>query len=826
MVIPLFLFILSFKSFNNFDFYGFKMDKLLNISQKINKNFDQDLIKECVNEFPSLSNTDNANYSNYYKINTNILRSFGKGFDDIGNELECLNSCLDTNFILTKLSKVKKKYSLSEYLFRNYSFLGLCVPNQCSKLIENIFNSINGRNFSLESNSKDKHNNYTINVYSLLNIKENNLYIIFFWLAFFSIAIKFIVGTIVKFKYPKGYRYHGYKLYTQISNNIENINEDNIDDNIKEAKNRKLINEELLNNEYINNEDNKASIGEEYNPIYDYEPFFPLYFRLLKYLDIFNNISILTRKRNRYYNENDIDILCPIKSIVLFYLIYNDIIINLIYLPNANVFNYNFYKDMKLSFFKRSINSSIFWIILESATFSFKLMKFIKKNIYIKKNKNNTFIIKQIFKFLLFYIPKIVVYFFVYFIFYYLFEYYTCALESKMIYHYISEQEIKTKKCLNTDNIFESILYLIFPFNYYYMKKSQSTSVDYIVICFIFTYIYSNMFYSSILFMLLLIFRFLCHNKIIDILLFLCALLNLIISYTYIYFNFEFDRYNFLHFSGEKYSILYPNIFFSIYFFGCLLGFCFYYYSEYKNSKRDFNFRTRTKSYLMNIKNAKAEIKESDENKLSKSSTFPSFNKYENDEIFFYKPMEFCKTFIITLKKTNKFIKIILLIIYIILSTFISTISYVLLRYYDIGNEQNHEINIKEIKPFKNLFFLEKNVNAFLFIFFICLVLVFPKTSLFIKVMKSGIFTSISRIGFFMLCIFKSLVYMLLCLFEIKVYMSYSIIFYMTIGIFIIVMFFGVVLTILIELPLRILIKNILKNDEKNQSKIILMNMT
>ena len=165
MVIPLFLFILSFKSFNNFDFYGFKMDKLLNISQKINKNFDQDLIKECVNEFPSLSNTDNANYSNYYKINTNILRSFGKGFDDIGNELECLNSCLDTNFILTKLSKVKKKYSLSEYLFRNYSFLGLCVPNQCSKLIENIFNSINERNFSLESNSKDKHNNYTINLF-------------------------------------------------------------------------------------------------------------------------------------------------------------------------------------------------------------------------------------------------------------------------------------------------------------------------------------------------------------------------------------------------------------------------------------------------------------------------------------------------------------------------------------------------------------------------------------------------------------------------------------------------------------------------------------
>ena len=77
--------------------------------------------------------------------------------------------------------------------------------------------------------------------------------------------------------------------------------------------------------------------------MYDLEPKYPLYLRIIKYLDLLNNITILGTKSNRYYNEKNIDILCSLKSIVLIYVILVETTLMLIKLPNPSFFERKFY---------------------------------------------------------------------------------------------------------------------------------------------------------------------------------------------------------------------------------------------------------------------------------------------------------------------------------------------------------------------------------------------------------------------------------------------------------------------------------------------------
>ena len=837
MVIMFTSLLILFSSFNGFNIYNMNKEKILTtflqLHHYLNRSSYRSYYQMCYSESFKLFKRD----SNYLKTNPRLLSSIGKGMDDMGNELECLETNLNLNYTFLKYNfkdenETFQFYDLAVYLNRTYSFLGICFPKNCSKIILKVKNLTDNDVPGIDELKENLKFYYP-------KSKDSYLFEGLFWTFIFFIVIKISVGIYSSNKFSKGYYYHGYNLYLKMPDNVIEDEEKE-----KEKEKEKLISETLLNqNDLIKNNENV--LKGEYNPIYDFEPFYPMYFRMIKYLDLFNNISIFFKKRNRYYNENDISILCSIKAFVLFFVIFNETVRVLIVLPNPSVFNYKFYKNLGLSIYKYGTNAYIFWAILESATFSFKLMKFIHKNISKnKKFKNKSaLVLKQCLKFLCFYIPKIIIYIFIYVFFYYLSEKYTCKFSSKTIYYYTYTTEIQTKKCNKVDNFFKEFIYAIIPFLNYKYNHSEIYTY-YQEVCFPFTYLCSNMFFSSLFFMLILIFISYIKNKILDIILFLIAILNLIINY--VFYFIKDNKFNdhtqenededeeiyrfFNHYSGEVYSIFYPHIFFSFYFFGCLLGFCLYYYSQYSILQKN-NY----KNNQMNTKNYKV-VKENggDENNPSGRISIVSQNTNNrnsnlNEENISYIPMGFCYTFIIKLKKMKIWIKILLINIFILLSAFLCTINNILILYYtnkgdDIENNFDFKVDSK-FHPFKLLFFFEKIFNVFLFIITICFLLVLPKDYLLIRIMNSHVFLSISRAGLFTICLHESFIYISYSLFQLEIHIGFFMVSYIVLGLYILIIFLSVLGTILIELPFRIIFKNLLKGDENDESRMMLIHM-
>jgi hypothetical protein len=741
---------------------------------------------------------DNKLFSNTHP---KILTFLGKGIDDLGNEVECKNTDLFANYVLLYVERKDKfmpnDYNLSLYLNRSFLFYGFCLPMECQNFAENLVVKINNKSkikvfndheftgFKLYTYGNQNQNN--INDPNIIRYEEknNNLLVGIFWTWLAILFIKLAVSYASKFFYPKGYEYHGYKL----------ANEAAKDEDRDEDENTLFLDD-------IKNIDNASNLRGDYNPMYDLEPKYPLYLRIIKYLDLLNNLTILGTKSNRYYNDKNIDILCSLKSIVLAYVILVETTIMLIKLPNPSFFEKKFYLSLGLFMHRRCINGLYFWVLLESSTFSFKLMNFINKNIKNKETKRAQFnhIVKQILKFMCFYIPKILLFGLIYFTFYFLFDYYTCNLQSKMAYYYIYDNIIKKKEC------YDNPIRLLFPFLNYGIKY------DYDKVCFPFVYVYTNMFYSSLLFMIILIIVFYFQKYILDIVISIVVLLNILASYIifYKYFKDKQKYYTFELFSGENNSLFYPHLFFSIYYLGCLLGLCFYYYIHKINSlKRDNSTKSNTNS----------QSKDNGDNELTHMNSLrSSLSSYEKIDYYnLYCPMQFCSTLIIKMKSINNIIKIILIIVYLVLIAFLALLPIILLR--NIIKDDNFAIEMKKHSYLYFIYYYEKLINVVFFFFFVCLLLVLPKRYMISKFFRSSIFNIISRAGFIIICIYQSLIYVSYCLFQLHVKISNIMIFNLTTGLYAVISVFAIIIIIFVEMPFRIIIKNLLKDDIQKSRK-------
>ena len=91
--------------------------------------------------------------------------------------------------------------------------------------------------------------------------------------------------------------------------------------------------------------------------------------------------------------------------------------------------------------------------------------------------------------------------------------------------------------------------------------------------------------------------------------------------------------------------------------------------------------------------------------------------------------------------------------------------------------------------------------------------------------MKSYAFLPISRSGLFATCVYQSLLYIFYSLFQLEIQIGFLMIFYIVIGLYIIFLSLSIFGTILIELPFRILFKNLLKSDDNKQSRKMLIKM-
>ena len=99
--------------------------------------------------------------------------------------------------------------------------------------------------------------------------------------------------------------------------------------------------------------------------------------------------------------------------------------------------------------------------------------------------------------------------------------------------------------------------------------------------------------------------------------------------------------------------------------------------------------------------------------------------------------------------------------------------------------------------------------------------MVYPKDSVFASLAKSNVFVIFNRIGTTFFCSSNALIYLANSLFNIKLKLTYQNLFFTNIGLFIFVVVFSIIFTILYEMPFRILIKKFddaIRKREESQS--------
>ena len=105
-------------------------------------------------------------------------------------------------------------------------------------------------------------------------------------------------------------------------------------------------------------------------------------------LNVGNFLQILIKKKNDIYDETNLEFIAFLRFIIIFSLTFIQNIYVLIQIPSKDFFEKEFYQNPSFFIIKFSSFSLDIYISIEGFIMIFKLLSYIKKNVY-KKNKNN-----------------------------------------------------------------------------------------------------------------------------------------------------------------------------------------------------------------------------------------------------------------------------------------------------------------------------------------------------------------------------------------------------------------------------------------------------
>ena len=117
------------------------------------------------------------------------------------------------------------------------------------------------------------------------------------------------------------------------------------------------------------------------------------------------------------------------------------------------------------------------------------------------------------------------------------------------------------------------------------------------------------------------------------------------------------------------------------------------------------------------------------------------------------------------------------------------------------------------------LFFYEKGVFLLIYCLLIILLETYNDDSSIKHLIKSNIFTHISRVSFCFVCSVSAFTYEAYCIFNFQLKLCYQNTWFITFGLFMFLYVFSLILTLVLELPLRKLLKNIIFYYEGKTSK-------
>ena len=610
------------------------------------------------------------NYDNLYFYS-------GHKLTEIGDETSCIKS--NGTYILALLTykinetSVKLEDKMSIFTSKEKSSIGLCVWSECNEFIKNaLVDTVDTqfkKNLNQFYNIKDIKVNYN---YEELNEEKNNLstgikifaillliYIIIFIILKIIMAIinshkKSVEKEIFELKKKnkkdylkmdetdiikeeeneddineeededekKNIKYDSKNMNQNLNelNNIENLDENknkNKKNNKTEEENEEEEDEE--NEEEEDDEDNDDSkisndslfkkeieqskikyIERNLNKLvnnnvnegdleYDLEDKYSKKINLLEnenkknktsnfvssmnnFNDIYLNLiklNSLTEYKNQIYSNKGLEMITGLRTFFLILITLNTSFNTFQQSPAIKQINYTFLQHFLIGSIKFSSFGIYFWIYLDGFVYTFKLMY------YVKKNRD----FKYFVKFLINLIPKIFVYIIIFYGVYFFQKDINKLTVSNLLFEQYTENEYDYK-CLKNP------LYLLLPFISNVDYKNEKMIYNYFNNCYQFSYIIINEFYCIIILITLFYFLYKYKSMKLDLSISIIMLLSIILINLIPYFieNIKNEKYYLLKYVlGETFSQRYPLPMFNIFFIGSFCGLIYYYHYSVLN---------------------------------------------------------------------------------------------------------------------------------------------------------------------------------------------------------------------------------------------------
>ena len=784
-----------------------------------------------------------------------ITDSIGKGINDIGDEIECLQTLKNTTFFIVNFYKLNlslildNDQALMDFLEIHNFTMGICLMYSCRdafyrylQILAEFLNYLASKkpanpnlvsiyesyitdnltaNAGINNNVEEDANNRKRNLFLDDDLKTKNFKEAVLFVILAIIALKIIGGIVRIILIPKGYD----KYVAEIINQSNKENNEDIDEKLNLAPKHKI-------NEPLNDESNTK----EYNPLFDFSEKLPKPARFLRIFDLINDIYYLSSKRNRYYNDNGLDVIVFNRALVIFFLIFSNTFSALITLPSEEIINSSFFKSWLNITYRLSNNALICWAFLEGAYTTYKLLSYIQSELfvyYIEKDKNYQKLYKKLpiifVKFLVLMIPKIITFFLIFFIFYYRIEDYRFVPNAKATFHHIIINIFKNGiKCDSSENG------AVHPF----IDDVFHYNIDDFKICYEFVYFYMNMFLSTLCFMVVSYLFFVFKNKIFEIVVIALNFIFFFVSVIFVkdsrdeIYNSDNTKILLLHYhiKGQTYSTKIFQSFIGFYHLGFIIGYLIF---NSENMKHRIN-RLRYEYNKVDIKpsnNKKDDDKsisldeplseggETEQSFNSRTLSYDTLNKEQSDKnetnynIFnYYYPLKETKKILIAISKWNISVKIILIIVGIGL---LILIDFILLIYIFKANG-NFEIEFTNGAKF--LFRYEKHFFILIYFCMIVIMLTLPKKGSIRSFMSSKIFICISRIGFLITCVSHVFTYFSFLIFALKVKLYVPTFVIISFGNFLLFFIVCIFLCAIFDLPLKIIIKKLLRINRKKDS--------
>ena len=728
------------------------------------------IFPECFAELESLSPYQYILKDGKYPF---IFDHIGKNLNDLGDEIECRETLVNTIYAIIPLTNRdfinNQDRELVNFLDLPGFSIGGCITELCREPIHQIADIY--INFN---KSKEKYERVTM--YEIdPNVKmPDYVFIIYILIAY--IAIKLAFGVVRLIYIPKGYENYG--------NNI-----------LKKSGKLSIENDEEQM-ELITSLGNQFSFKDHNESSYD------LKLRIWKFFDLFNDIYFLSDRRNKYYNDNNLKNINMFRFFMIFLYCFYITFVTLFAFPSRDILNKTIFNSNLIFIYKLSTYSIDGWIFLEAAYTSFKLMNFIRAQMYEYNKKSPEYfkenLLKAFGKFLFLCIPQIIMFFLCYYLFYYNAKSFQNFFDAKTTFQYVMDTIIVKNETNTTFGLFE--------------KAFFNNEVDNFKKSYLFVFTYFNIFTCLIIFMIILYFSMIIQNKIFDIIAFL---LNFAFWIGFIHIindeqNNGQKRYKFYHLKGQEYfsKIFYMTL--GVYNLGFFLGILIFNF----NRMRYEAICQRKKSEVIS-----EDINTNQEGKFNINASIASISvtvreSYQSFKMPYY-PFEFCDKFLDWISSLKSWVRLLLIIITVALIILLSCIYQIEsgIKKADLDENANKNDYMFQIDLDKMLFYFKYEKYFFLlFLFILNILLINAKQKGFYKLLVNfNLITITSRIGHMFVFLATILCTFSFCGFLIKVKFFLTTFLLISIGNFMIITLLSTMILIAIELPLRILVKKIIR---------------